>query len=181
MLKTEEGSSSLSAHLIKPKNMEEYTATEIMGIWNEAHPENPCTENEAARYLKSHIFVKNLVSPKTIVRVMELGFCPSAFEERNFAILTKNQDAIKAILSKKKLTKLDKLRFYLLNGRVLSGWIMTEEFNIYSYRDAIYELRKQGMAIEGKTIHEKGVQHQEWWLACYDYAWAKNRCSRGKK
>ena len=101
--------------------MEQYTATEIMGIWNEAHPANPCTENEAARYLKSHIFIKNLVSPKTIVRVMELGFCPTDMEERNFAILTKNQDAIKAILSKKKLTKLDKLRFYLLNGRVLSG------------------------------------------------------------
>ena len=161
--------------------MEKYTATEIMGFWNEAHPDNPCTENEATRYLESHIFIKNLVSPKSIVRVMELGFLPTELEERNSAILAKNQDAIKAILSKKKLTKLDKLRFYLLNGRVLSGWIMTEEFNVYSYRDAIYELRKQGMAIEGKTIHEKGVQHQEWWLACYDYAWAKNRCSRGKK
>ena len=161
--------------------MEKYTATEIMGIWNEAHPGNPCTENEAARYLKSHIFIKNLFSPKTIARVMEVRFRPTEMEERNSAILAKNQDAIKAILSKKRLSKLDKLRFYLLNGRVLSGWIMTEEFNVYSYRDAIYELRKQGMAIEGKTIHENGVQHQEWWLAYYDYAWAKNRCSRGKK
>ena len=166
---------------MKPFNMEEYTATEIMGFWNEAHPGNPCTENEATRYLKSHIFIKNLFSPKTIVRVMEVRFRPTELEERNSAILAKNQDAINAILSKKKLSKLDKLRFYLLNGRVLSGWIMTEEFNVYSYRDAIYELRKQGMAIEGQTIHEKGVQHQEWWLACYDYAWAKNRCSRGKK
>ena len=113
--------------------MEKYTATEIMGIWNEAHPENPCTENEATRYLKSHIFIKNLFSPKTIVRVMGVRFRPTEFEERNFAMLTKNQDAIKVILSKKKLTKLDKLRFYLLNGRVLSGWIMTEEFNVYSY------------------------------------------------
>ena len=100
--------------------MEKYTATEIMGIWNEAHPENPCTENEVSRYLKSHTFIKNLIFPKKIVRVMEVGFRPTELEERNSAILAKNQDAINAILSKKKLTKLDKLRFYLLNGRVFS-------------------------------------------------------------
>lgn len=72
--------------------MEKYTAQEIMGIWNEAHPGNPCTENEAARYLKSHIFIKNLFSPKTIVRVMELRFRPTELEERNSAILAKNQE-----------------------------------------------------------------------------------------
>ena len=103
---------------------------------------------------------------------------------KNQSILAINKQNVERILELndgKKLSKIDQLRLHLLKGYILTGWIMTENYNVFSYRDAIYDLRKQGMEIEGKTIIKNGVQHQEWWLACYDYAWAKNRCSRGKK
>ena len=87
------------------------------------------------------------------------------------AINSKNIERILELNKGKKLSKIDKLRLHLLKGYILTGWIMTENFNVYSYRDAIYNLRKQGMAIEGKTIIKNGVQHQEWWLACYEYEW----------
>src|SRR5574344_1254541 len=97
---------------------------------------------------------------------------------KNQAILTSNMQNVEMILELsdvKKLSKIDKLRIHLLKGYILTGWIMTENFNVYSYRDAIYNLRKQGMEIEGKTIIKNGVQHQEWWLACYEYEWASER------
>ena len=94
------------------------------------------------------------------------------------AINSKNIERILELNNGKKLSKKDKLRLHLLKGYLLTGWIMTENFNVFSYRDAIYNLRKQGMAIEGKTIIKNGVQHQEWWLACYEYEWASERtCS----
>lgn len=94
--------------------------------------------------------------------------------EKNVSILATNMKYVEEIvkLNKgKKMSKADKLRLHLLKGYLLTGWIMTENFNVFSYRDAIYDLRKQGMAIEGKTIIKNGVQHQEWWLACYEYEW----------
>ena len=100
---------------------------------------------------------------------------------KNMSVLAINKQNVERILELnkgKKLSKKDKLRLHLLKGYILTGWIMTENFNVYSYRDAIYNLRKQGMAIEGKTIIKNGVQHQEWWLACYEYEWAFERtCS----
>ena len=97
---------------------------------------------------------------------------------KNESVLANNMKNVERILEikkGKKLSKIDQLRLHLLKGYLLSGWIMTENFNVYSYRDAIYNLRKQGMAIEGKTIIKNGVQHQEWWLACYDYEWVLER------
>ena len=91
------------------------------------------------------------------------------------AINKKNIEGILELKKGKKLSKIDQLRLHLLKGYLLTGWIMTENFNVYSYRDAIYDLRKQGMAIEGKTIIKNGIQHQEWWLACYDYEWVLER------
>ena len=88
---------------------------------------------------------------------------------------TKNAETISELNNGKKLSKKDKLRLHLLKGYLLTGWIMTENFNVFSYRDAIYDLRKEGMAIEGKTIIKNGVQHQEWWLACYEYEWVLER------
>lgn len=99
-------------------------------------------------------------------------------KEKNSAILIMNQRAAKQIVESyngKKLKKIDALRIHLLNGYLLTGWIMTKHYSVYSYRDAIYDLRKQGLSIEGKTIISKGVQHQEWWLACYDYDFVKKR------
>ena len=97
---------------------------------------------------------------------------------KNMSILAINNQNVQRILELrygKKLSKIDQLRIHLLNGYILTGWIMTENFNVFSYRDAIYDLRKQGMAIEGKTIIKDGVQHQEWWLACYEYEWVLER------
>ena len=97
---------------------------------------------------------------------------------KNQAILTSNMQNVERILELsdgKKLSKIDQLRMHLLKGYILTGWIMTENFNVFSYRDAIYDLRKQGMNIEGKTIIKNGVQHQECWLACYEYEWVLER------
>lgn len=97
---------------------------------------------------------------------------------KNQSILASNKMIVERILELnegKKLSKIDQLRLHLLKGYILTGWIMTENFNVFSYRDAIYDLRKQGMAIEGKTIIKNGVQHQEWWLACYEYEWVSER------
>lgn len=98
--------------------------------------------------------------------------------EKNQSILAMNHKHIVRILELNKgkiLSKKDKLRLLLLKGYILTGRVMTENYNVFSYRDAIYDLRKQGMNIEGKTIIKNGVQHQEWWLACYDYEWASER------
>ena len=97
---------------------------------------------------------------------------------KNQLVLAGNSKIVERILELnkgKKLSKKDKLRIHLLKGYILTGWIMAENFNVFSYRDAIYDLRKQGMAIEGKTIIKNGVQHQEWWLACYEYEWVSER------
>ena len=100
---------------------------------------------------------------------------------KNESVLASNKKIVEMILelnNGKKLSKKDKLRLHLLKGYLLTGWIMTENFNVFSYRDAIYDLRKQGMTREGKTIIKNGVQHQEWWLACYEYEWVFERtCS----
>ena len=97
---------------------------------------------------------------------------------KNESVLASNMKNVERILELnkgKKLSKKDRLRLHLLKGYLLTGWIMTENFNVFSYRDAIYDLRKEGMAIEGKTIIKNGVQHQEWWLACYEYEWVLER------
>ena len=97
---------------------------------------------------------------------------------KNESVLASNSKNVERILELnkgKKLSKIDKLRLHLLKGYLLTGWIMTENFNVFSYRDAIYDLRREGMAIEGKTIIKNGAQHQEWWLACYEYEWVSER------
>ena len=98
--------------------------------------------------------------------------------EKNESILASNKKIVEGILELnkgKKLSKKDQLRLHLLEGYILTGRIMTDGFYVFSYRDAIYDLRKEGMAIEGKTIIKNGVQHQEWWLACYEYEWVLER------
>ena len=97
---------------------------------------------------------------------------------KNMSVLAINKQNVERILELnkgKKLSKKDQLRLHLLKGYLLTGWIMTENYSVFSYRDVIYDLRKQGMAIEGKTIIKNGVQHQEWWLACYEYEWVLER------
>ena len=99
-------------------------------------------------------------------------------KSKNESILASNKKDVEGILELnkgKKLSKKDQLRLHLLEGYILTGRIMTNGFYVFSYRDAIYDLRKEGMAIEGKTIIKNGVQHQEWWLACYEYEWVLER------
>ena len=97
---------------------------------------------------------------------------------KNESILASKKKVVEGILELnkgKRLSKKDQLRLHLLKGYILTGRIMTDGFYVFSYRDAIYDLRKEGMAIEGKTIIKNGVQHQEWWLACYEYEWVSER------
>ena len=97
---------------------------------------------------------------------------------KNESIPASNKKIVEGILELnkgKKLSKKDQLRLHLLEGYILTGRIMTDGFYVFSYRDAIYALRKEGMSIEGKTIIKNGVQHQEWWLACYEYEWVSER------
>ena len=99
-------------------------------------------------------------------------------KSKNESILASNKKVVEGILELnkgKKLSKKDQLRLHLLKGYILTGRIMTNGFYVFSYRDAIYDLRKEGMAIAGKTIIKNGVQHQEWWLACYEYEWVLER------
>ena len=65
---------------------------------------------------------------------------------KNESVLASNMKNVERILELnniKKLSKKDKLRLHLLKGYILTGWIMTENFNVFSYRDAIYDLRKE--------------------------------------
>ena len=65
---------------------------------------------------------------------------------KNMSVLAINSKNIERILELnkcKKLSKKDQLRLHLRKGYLLTGWIMTENFNVFSYRDAIYNLRKQ--------------------------------------
>lgn len=67
-----------------------------------------------------------------------------------------------ADLKKQKPTKLNKLAIYMLGGRPVTGAIMIAKFNIYSYRDAIYDLTKKGYEILEKNgfkdIDKLGVE-----------------------
>lgn len=87
---------------------------------------------------------------------------------KGFAIIGANRAKIEE-LKKEKQTKLNKLAIYMLGGRPVTGAIMIAKFNIYSYRDAIYDLTKKGYEIKNKDITtENGVTHRIWWLAEFD-------------
>lgn len=61
--------------------------------------------------------------------------------------------------------KIDRLAAYMIQGNAVTGRIMIERFNIYSYRDAIYDLGKKGYKIKSKTISKEGIDHKVWWLS----------------
>lgn len=79
-------------------------------------------------------------------------------------------------LKKERQTKLNKLAIYMLGGRPVTGAIMIAKFNIYSYRDAIYDLTKKGYNISNTDITtENGVTHRIWWLSEFEKEFALER------
>ena len=54
---------------------------------------------------------------------------------KNESVLARNKKIVERILELnkgKKLSKKDQLRLHLLKGYILTGWIMTENFNVSS-------------------------------------------------
>lgn len=96
---------------------------------------------------------------------------------KGFATIGKNKERIEQ-LKKGKSTKRSRLAIYMLNGRPVTGAIMIEMFNIYSYRDAIYDLRKDGFEIKSKMVCKNGVEHTIWWLADFEEEFVLKREER---
>lgn len=92
--------------------------------------------------------------------------------EKNRSIIESNKAKIEELKAQKP-TKRNKLAIYMLGGRPVTGALMIAKFNIYSYRDAIYDLTQDGFSISSKMITEKnGVQHKIWWLSEFDEEFA---------
>lgn len=80
------------------------------------------------------------------------------------------------IMAQKRLSKLDCLLLYLLRGYPVTGATMINKFKIFSYRDAIYFLRKRGYEIKEMDFYsDKGIKHRMWWIADYPYEYIKSR------
>ena len=91
-----------------------------------------------------------------------------------WAKIRENQPKI-AELAKSK-TKLDRLAAFMLAGNPVTGRDMIEKFNIFSYRDAIYDLGKKGYNIDRKVITaSNGIEHKVWWLADFSEEFVKAR------
>lgn len=94
---------------------------------------------------------------------------------RGRATIDENYPKIES-LKKERQTKLNKLAIYMLGGRPVTGAIMIAKFNIYSYRDAIYDLTKKGYNISNTDITtENGVTHRIWWLSEFEKEFALER------
>lgn len=52
----------------------------------------------------------------------------------------------------KSTKKIDRLAAHLLNGNAVTGRKMIESFNIFSYRDAIYDLIKKNYQINREIV-----------------------------
>lgn len=91
--------------------------------------------------------------------------------KRNMALVSANSH--KSITLYK--TKIDRLQGYMLLGRPVTGLHMITKFNICSYRDAIYNLKKKGLDIECKIVHKNGIPHRIWWLSEFDEEFVMSR------
>lgn len=86
--------------------------------------------------------------------------------DKEWLAISHRKEQIEALEQSKK--KIDRLAAYLLSGRAVTGRIMIEKFAIYSYRDAIYDLKKRGYEISRKEVYSpNGVEHIVWWLSEY--------------
>lgn len=76
----------------------------------------------------------------------------------------------------KSTKKIDRLAARLLNGSAVTGRTMIEQFNIYSYRDAIHNLVKKNYDIKRKVITSPNrVEHVVWWLGEFSEEFVKTR------
>ncbi len=88
--------------------------------------------------------------------------------------IRENQPTISELAKSNK--KLDRLAAFMLAGNPVTGRTMIERFNIYSYRDAIYDLGKKGYNIERKVVNSaNGIEHKVWWLADFSEEFVKAR------
>lgn len=72
--------------------------------------------------------------------------------------------------------KIDRLAAFMLGGNPITGRMMIEKFNIYSYRDAIYNLSKKGYNIQRKAITaSSGIEHVVWWLVDFSEGFVSMR------
>lgn len=94
--------------------------------------------------------------------------------EEGLKIVQSNSENLKA-LRLAKPSKLNNLLYYMLSGYPVTGDKMMRLFAIYSYRDAIYALRKRrSIKVSQKTIFDdKGVQHEVWWLSMFSEEFVK--------
>lgn len=98
-----------------------------------------------------------------------------ALANKNYSIVLANEDKIQRILDEK-ATKLNRLAIYMLSGKPVTGATMIHKFNIYSYRDAIYDLGKKGYKVDSKIVtNEKGISHRIWWLSEFDEEFVLSR------
>lgn len=76
----------------------------------------------------------------------------------------------------KSTKKIDRLAAHLLNGNAVTGRKMIETFNIFSYRDAIYDLIKKNYQINRKIVTSaNGIEHCVWWLKEFSEDFVKTR------
>lgn len=93
---------------------------------------------------------------------------------KNTKIVLSHNAEIKKLKESK--YKTDRVLAYLMSGRPVTGLILISKFNVCSYRDVIYELRRRGYRITSETITGKnGINHQLWWLAEFDPDYIKSR------
>ena len=64
------------------------------------------------------------------------------------------------------------IKAWLESGKSITPMDALNLFGSFRLGARIFDLKNDyGMNIEGKTIIKNGVQHREWWLACYEYEW----------
>lgn len=88
--------------------------------------------------------------------------------------IRENRPTITALEQSKK--KIDRLAAFMLGGNPVTGRTMIEKFNIYSYRDAIYNLGQKNYNIERKVVTApNGIEHTVWWLSDFSEEFVKMR------
>lgn len=93
---------------------------------------------------------------------------------KEWTLIRENRPTITVLEKSKK--KIDRLAARLLDGYAVTGRLMIETFNIYSYRDAIHGLVKKNYSVERKVIKSfNGTEHTVWWLTGFSEEFVKAR------
>lgn len=92
------------------------------------------------------------------------------------ALVGKNAKTSETLLKSTK--KIDKVLGYMLMGRPVTGAIMMAKFNVYSYRDVIYDLKKKGYEISRKEVKGKHTEYTVWWLSDFSENFVMERMQK---